>query len=385
MRHQNEYYTAATGMKSEILLNDFPAQWRLVREDALKAIEKVGFKGWFILGDEVKRFEQQLADYTSKRYAVGCASGLDGIEIGLRILGCHGKAVITTPLSAFATTLAVIRAGGSPVFIDVDRSGLLDLDKVEKFLEQNRDTHCFLLPVHLFGHSLDLEKLHRMRQRFQLTVLEDCAQAIGASSGGKKVGSASDIAALSFYPTKNLGCMGDGGAMITDNEEFATLAMALRDYGQTGKYRHTYLGTNSRLDEIHAAIMTEALLPRLPEFTERRRAIAAVYRTQIASENVQIPPEPHGCESVYHLFPVLVEGGRPGFQEHLRTNGIQSAVHYPVLITDQPALRGEAFVIEGELDNARVFAEKEVSLPIHPFMSDDDVERVVAACNDWGN
>jgi dTDP-3-amino-3,4,6-trideoxy-alpha-D-glucose transaminase len=372
-------------MKSEILLNDFPAQWRLVRERALKAIEKVGLKGWFILGDEVKRFEQQLADYTGKQYAVGCGSGLDAIEIGLRILECHGKAVITTPLSAFATTLAVIRAGGRPVFIDIDRSGLLDLDRVEKFLEKNRDTHCFLLPVHLFGHSLDLEKLHRMRQRFQLTVLEDCAQAIGASSDGKKVGSESDIAALSFYPTKNLGCMGDGGAMITDSEEFATLARALRDYGQTGKYRHTYLGINSRLDEIHAAIMTEALLPRLHEFTDRRRAIAAVYRTRIASENVQIPPEPHGSESVYHLFPVLVQGRRTRFQEHLRTNGIQSAVHYPVLIPDQPALRGEAFVIDGELDNARFFAEKEVSLPIHPFMSDEEVERVVAACNDWGN
>ena len=372
-------------MKPEILLNDFPAQWRLVREDALRAIESVGLKGWFVLGDEVRRFEQQLTEYTGKRHAIGCASGLDAIEIGLRILGCHGKAVITTPLSAFATTLAIIRAGGTPIFIDTDATGLLDLRKVEAFLKKNCDAHCCLLPVHLFGHSANLENLGRLRERFKVMVLEDCAQAIGASNGGKKVGSVSDIAALSFYPTKNLGCMGDGGAILTDSEEFAALARALRDYGQTGKYRHIYLGINSRLDEIHAAIMTEALLPRLPEFTKRRRAIAAVYRKRIGSENVRIPPAPDGSESVYHLFPVLVQGDREKFQGHLRANGIQSAVHYPVLIPDQPALLGETFVIEGELVNARLFAEKEVSLPIHPFMSDDEVERVVAACNAWGN
>jgi dTDP-3-amino-3,4,6-trideoxy-alpha-D-glucose transaminase len=371
-------------MKPTVLLNDFKAQWRCVRDETLNAIDRVGQNGWFILGDEVAHFERQLAAYTGKRFAVGCASGLDAIELGLRILGCQGKSVITTPLSAFATTLAIIRAGGLPIFIDTDTNGLLDLDKVQRFLENNRGTDYFLLPVHLFGHSLNLEHLWRLRESFELTVLEDCAQAIGASSNGENVGSASDVAATSFYPTKNLGCMGDGGALLSDREDFAALARALRDYGQTGKYRHTLLGMNSRLDEIHAAILNDVLLPRLPEFTTRRRQIAGLYRSRVSSEMLEIPPEPHGSHSVYHLFPILVKGDRATFQDHLRAQDIQSAIHYPVLIPDQPALRAQSYTIDGELTNARVFAEKEVSLPINPFMSDDDVERVVAACNSWG-
>jgi dTDP-3-amino-3,4,6-trideoxy-alpha-D-glucose transaminase len=370
-------------MKPTVLLNDFKAQWRCIREDTLQAVDRVGQSGWFILGDEVARFEQQLAAYADKQYAIGCASGLDAIELGLRILGCRGKPVITTPLSAFATTLAIVRAGGVPIFIDTDESGLLDLNKVKAFLESKDDQEHLLVPVHLFGHSLNLQMLRHLRERFRLRVLEDCAQAIGAKSNGKKIGAASDVAALSFYPTKNLGCMGDGGAVITDSEESATLARALRDYGQTGKYRHTYLGMNSRLDEIQAAILTYALLPRLADFTKRRREIAGCYRSHIVSEELQIPPEPHGSDSVYHLFPILVQGDRQNFQEHLRTQAIQSAVHYPILIPDQSALRGQPFVVEDELTNARRFAATEVSLPIHPFMSDDDVERVVAACNTW--
>ncbi|HMH01265.1 MAG TPA: DegT/DnrJ/EryC1/StrS aminotransferase family protein [Terriglobales bacterium] len=370
-------------MKSTVLLNDFKAQWRCVREDTLKAVDQVGQSGWFILGEEVARFEQQLATFVGKQYAIGCASGLDAIELGLQILGCQGKPVITTPLSAFATTLAIVRAGGVPIFIDTDESGLLDLNKVEAFLESKCEKEHLLVPVHLFGHSLNLQKLQQLRERFRLRVLEDCAQAIGANSNGKKIGAASDLAALSFYPTKNLGCMGDGGAVITDSEESATLARALRDYGQTGKYRHTYLGMNSRLDEIHAAILTSALLPRVAEFTKRRREIAGFYRSHIVSEKLQIPPEPHGSDSVYHLFPILIQGDRESFQEHLRTQGIQSAVHYPILIPDQSALGGQPFIVEGDLTNARGFAAREVSLPIHPFMSDDDVQRVVAACNTW--
>jgi dTDP-3-amino-3,4,6-trideoxy-alpha-D-glucose transaminase len=371
-------------MKPTVLFNDFKAQWRCIREDALKAVDRVGQSGWFILGDEVAHFEQQLAAYMGRRFAAGCASGLDAIELGLRSIGCKGKSVITTPLSAFATTLAIVRARALPIFIDTDTSGLLDLKRVEVFLENNPAPDYCVLPVHLFGHSLDLQCLRRSRERFQFNVLEDCAQAIGASNDGKNVGSASEIAAISFYPTKNLGCMGDGGALFTDREELAALARALRDYGQTGKYKHTYLGMNSRLDEMHAAILTEALLPRLPEFTNRRRKIAASYRGAISNEMLEIPPEPHGSHSVYHLFPILVQADRAAFQEHLKAHGIESAIHYPVLIPDQPALRGQLYRIDGELTNARRFAEKEVSLPIHPFMSDDDVERVIAACNNWG-
>jgi dTDP-3-amino-3,4,6-trideoxy-alpha-D-glucose transaminase len=368
-----------------VVLNDFKAQWQQVREDALKAIDRVGQSGWFILGDEVARFEESLATYTIRRYAVGCASGLDAIELGLRILNSQGKPVITTPLSAFATTLAIVRAGGLPIFVDTDNSGLLDLNKVEALLEANPGTQYFLLPVHLFGHSINLEHLQRLRDSFNLIVVEDCAQAIGATSGGKTVGSASDVAAISFYPTNNLGCMGDGGALLTDRDDFAKLARALRDYGQIGKYMHAFLGMNSRLDEIHAAVLARALLPRLPAFTKRRQEIASLYRRSIASEMIEVLPAPRDSNSVYHLFPILVKEDRTSLQKHLKAWGIQSAVHYPLLIPDQRALQAHSFTIEGELNNARLLANQEVSLPIHPFLSNEDVERVISACNTWRN
>jgi dTDP-3-amino-3,4,6-trideoxy-alpha-D-glucose transaminase len=370
-------------VKPRVLLNDFQAQWHDVRSAALEAVNAVGESGWFILGKEVARFEETLAKYAGVRQVIGCASGLDAIEISLHVLGLKpGESVITTPLSAFATTLAAIRAGAIPVFVDVDKNGLLDLDVVEKLLSSG-NTSRFLLPVHLFGHAIDLQRLDTLKTRFGLRVIEDCAQAIGAKSNGVPVGTVGDMSAISFYPTKNLGCMGDGGAIFTSNGEFAAVARALRDYGQTKKYLHTYIGMNSRLDELHAAILSRALLPRLAKFTQRRREIASLYQKHITSTRLTLPPAPKASESVYHLFAILVENDRSGFQQHLKRCGIDSAVHYPILIPDQPALRGQKFEIPQPLPNARRFIEQEVSLPIHPYLGDDDVERVIAACNSW--
>jgi dTDP-3-amino-3,4,6-trideoxy-alpha-D-glucose transaminase len=325
-----------------------------------------------------------LAAHAGVKYVVVCASGLDAIEISLRVLGLQqGERVITTPLSAFATTLAIIRVGGIPVFVDVDQSGLLDLAAVERILSEADKPIRFLLPVHLFGHAINLERLNALKKRFDLRLIEDCAQAIGASSNGVPVGMIGDMSAVSFYPTKNLGCMGDGGAIFTCDETFAAASRALRDYGQTKKYLHTYVGMNSRLDEIQAALLKDALLPRLAAFIQRRRKIAALYRENISSHRLTIPAAPEGSDSVYHLFPILVQNDRPNFQRHLHSLGIDSAVHYPLLITDQPALRDEKFEIANVVTNARRFMECEVSLPIHPYLSDNDIERVINACNAW--
>ncbi len=371
-------------MKPRVLLNDFRAQWRDIRGAALEAIDSVGESGWLVLGKHVTLFEEKLAAVTGVQHVVGCANGLDAIEISLRILGLKpGEPVITTPLSAFATTLATIRAGGVPVFTDVDESGLLDLVALEKLLSDDAQPFRFFLPVHLFGHALDLEKLGEIKERFGLHVVEDSAQAILARSNGLQVGTVGDLSAISFYPTKNLGCMGDGGAILTNNDDFANTARALRDYGQTKKYLHAYIGLNSRLDELHAAILTHALLPRLTLATERRRAIAASYRSDIRSPHLVIPPAPHRSDSVYHLFPILVKQDRAEFQQHLHSHGIDSAIHYPVLIPDQPAMAGQNSEIRGTLLNARRFAEQEVSLPMHAYLSDTDVERVIDACNNW--
>jgi dTDP-3-amino-3,4,6-trideoxy-alpha-D-glucose transaminase len=364
-------------------LTDFEAQWAELRDVALTAVDRVGASGWLILGDEVRRFEQALAAAWPARHVVGCGSGLDALEIALRCAGVQpGDRVLTTPLSAFATALAIVRAGAAPVFCDVDASGLLDLERAEAALAVDPGIRA-LVPVHLYGHAADVRELRRLAERFGVAVVEDCAQSIGASSGGLAVGSASVAAATSFYPTKNLGALGDAGAVLCDRDDVAERARCLRDYGQRGKYVHAELGLNSRLDELHAAILADALLPLLERNTARRRAIAEQYRAQIASDGLELPPVPPLSESVWHLFPVLVRGVRAGFEQALAADGIATGRHYPFLLPEQDALADVPVRSFGTLELASAFAAREVSLPLHPYLSDEDVDRVVAACNAW--
>src|SRR5262245_19557592 len=359
--------------------NDFKALWDCIRADAMAAFQRVGESGWFILGREVAAFEAALAQAWPVPHAVGCGNGLDAIEIGLTCLALpRGTPVLTTPLSAFATTLAIVRAGGVPWFVDVDESGLIDLDAVESALHAHPELR-WLVPVHLYGHALDLRRLAELMARFELRVVEDCAQSIGARSRGTPTGRVGEIAATSFYPTKNLGCLGDGGALLTGSAELANRARSLRDYGQTKKYEHALLGLNSRLDEVQAAVMRDALLPRVADWTARRRAIARRYRDGLRSSPVEVPPVPEGSDSACHLFPVLVDDPE-GLLRHLGARGVGGARHYPICIPDQAAMRGVPSRTIGTLERARRFAAREVSLPIHPFLDDEGVDRVIEAC-----
>ena len=367
-----------------ILLNDFRAQWSRVRAAVLEAVDRVGASGWLILGSEVDTFERELAQYWGLPFCVGCGSGQDALEMCLRCAGLEpGDKVLTTPLSAFATSLAIIRAGGVPVFVDVDDSGHIDLDLSAQILELQPDLR-FMLPVHLYGHAIDLRRLEALRDRFSLHIVEDCAQSVGALSHKVAVGTVGEFAATSFYPTKNLGCMGDGGAVFARSEETAQRVRDLRDYGQTQKYEHRNLGLNSRLDEIQAAILRDAFLPDLRRLTRRRAEIAARYNREIRNPEISPPPAPEGSQSVWHLYPVLVSEARTQFREHLERAGVATGVHYPKLIPDQRALEElEGASALTPLARARDFSTREVSLPIHPLLSDDDVGRVVEACNSW--
>ncbi len=371
-------------MPETILLNNFKKQWEDIGPDVEAAVRRVGESGWYVLGSEVSGFEQALAGAWGLSHAVGVANGLDAIEIGLRALGLQpGEKVLTTPLSAFATTLAILRAGGVPVFVDTDAHGLLDLNQAEEVLASGKIR--FMVPVHLYGHSMSLDRLDALKAKYGLRIVEDCAQAIGARWNGCPVGTVGQVAATSFYPTKNLGAMGDGGALLTDDAGLYEKARCLRDYGQTEKYVHGELGLNSRLDELQAALLRSAMLPRLPEWTARRREIAARYRAEIANEAIDLPEAPTGSESVWHLFPILARDERDGLMAHLKAQDVLSAVHYPRLIPDQPALRsgGETPRVLGSLENARRFADFELSLPIHPYLTGEEIDRVIAACNSW--
>lgn len=365
-----------------ILLNDFARQWQHTSAQVLAAIAAVGESGWYILGNEVAEFEKAFAGLWQRQHAIGVASGLDALEIALRVAGCHaGDRVLTTPLSAFATTLAIVRLGAIPVYVDTDGSGHLDPALCRELL-QRRGEIRFLVPVHLYGYALDVQALRGLRADFGIEIVEDCAQAVMARSAGEPAGAAGRLAATSFYPTKNLGALGDGGAILTDDGECDRLARVLRDYGQGAKYRHEEVGYNSRLDELHAAVLHHVYLPLLPEWTARRRQIAARYREGIRHPCLECLPAPAGSEPVYHLFPLLVREKRE-FIEYMRVHEILCGEHYPVLIPDQPAMARAAHEVATPLENAARIAACEVSLPIHPYLQDEEVEAVIAACNGW--
>lgn len=363
-----------------ILQNDFKRQWAEIGPAALAAVERVGASGSYILGREVEAFEGKLAELWGVSHAVGVANGMDAIEIALRALDLReGQKVLTAPFSAFATTLAILRAGGVPVFVDVDDNGNIDLEQCRDVFARDRSIR-FFVPVHLYGNPLDLEKLASLRRDFDLVIVEDCAQAIGAKHGGRNVGTAGQAAATSFYPTKNLGAFGDGGALLTNDASTASRARALRNYGQSDLYLHDELGLNSRLDELHAAVLSDALLPNLPRWTEARRQIASRYLREIQHFRT-IKPAP-SAEPVWHIFPVFVEAGeRDDARERLRGRGVATGVHYPRLITEQPAMQlSVSYEVATDPANARRLAGSELSLPIHPFLREDQTQIVVASC-----
>ncbi|MBK8597315.1 MAG: DegT/DnrJ/EryC1/StrS family aminotransferase [Holophagales bacterium] len=366
-------------------LIDFRRQWQEIREDATRVFEEVGASGWYILGREVSSFEEKLAGSWGLGHATGVGNGLDAIEIALRALDIRpGERVLTTPLSAFATTLAIVRCDAVPVFVDTDRHGLLDLAACAEALDRDPFIR-FVVPVHLYGHALDMPRLRALAERDGVKVVEDCAQAIGATWDGIPAGTVGAAAAVSFYPTKNLGALGDGGAVLTRSATVDARARRLRHYGQSATYVHDEVGLNSRLDELQAALLGRVLLPRLPVWTERRRAVASRYVLELSNLAVEVPVPPRAEGSVWHLFPVLVAGERrAAFRRHLGERGVESGVHYPTLIPSQGALQPLGHGAPASaFPNASRFAEGEVSLPVHPFLSDDEVARVVGAVNSW--
>lgn len=380
MANSGAYSTAAAPVK----LNDFERQWAETGTAVLDAVREVGESGWYILGRQVSAFESSLSEFWGLAHAVGVASGLDAIEIGLRVCGCKaGDKVMVPPVSAFATVLAVVRLGAIPVFVDCDAYGLADLELAEKAMEADPAIRYFV-PVHLYGHCLDMARMERLKARFGVVIIEDCAQSIGAAHNGIACGTVGDCTATSFYPTKNLGALGDGGALLTGSPEHAAAARCLRDYGQTAKYRHEQLGYNSRLDELHAAIMLRAYLPRLRAWTAARRSIAAEYLEGIRNPLVQPLGIPAGSESCWHLFPVRVDPARKReFMDHLKGHAVGSAEHYPATMLDQPAMSRARFEVFGDCSRARELCASEVSLPIHPYLTAEERARVVDACNSW--
>jgi len=335
------------------------------------AIARVLDSGWFVLGPEVAAFEAEFAAAAGAGHAVGVNTGTDAIALALRAIGIGpGDEVITSPLSAAYSALAIDMTGARPIFADLDPARLT-LDPRAVAAAVTPRTRA-VLPVHLYGQPADMDGIAAVATRHGLAVVEDACQAHGATVAGRPVGRGSAAAAFSFYPTKNLGALGDGGAVTTDDPALAERVRRLRNGGQSSRYHHDETGVNSRLDELQAAIL-RARLPQLAAATAARRRLAARYRTALAGAAVTIPPE---CDPghVYHLFPVLV-ADRERFQTHLRSRGIETLIHYPVPIPRQPAARGWR---PADCPAADEVAGRIVSLPLYPSLAAAAQDEVVA-------
>lgn len=363
-----------------ILMNDFKAEPPELREAMLGAVRRVLESGWYVLGNEVTAFEKQWAAVCGVNHAVGVGNGMDAIEIALRALDIGtGDEVITTPMTAFATVLAIIRAGAAPVLADIDpQTALLSTESVQRCITSK--TKAVVL-VHLYGQVRDMTAWTELCARRGIALIEDCAQAHGAAWRGKVAGSFGAAGAYSFYPTKNLGAPGDAGMLVTGDERMAERARRLRNYGQSIRYHHPELGMNSRLDEIHAAMLSERL-KWLPAFTARRQQIAKAYMNGIDMPLVRklaCPGEPSA--HVYHLFVVACDR-RDALQTHLQERGVQSLIHYPIPVHKQEPCRDLVCDPQG-LRNSESHAATCLSLPCHPQMIDEEINTVIAAVNSF--
>jgi dTDP-4-amino-4,6-dideoxygalactose transaminase len=336
------------------------------------AVERVIASGWFVLGPEVEAFEREFAAASGAAHAVAVGTGTDAIALSLRALGIgSGDEVITTPLSAAYSALAIMIAGARPVFVDVD-AARLTIDPRAIAAAIGPRTRA-IVPVHLYGQAADMQAIGNVASRHNLALVEDCCQAHLATSGRRPVGTFGAAGAFSFYPTKNLAALGDGGAIVTNDATLAGRLKRLRNGGQTDRYHHDEFGVNTRLDEMQAAIL-RARLPYLSAWTARRRALAARYRRALEGETVTAVPE-RDAGHVYHLF-VVRTAARDALRTHLAARGIETLIHYPVPIPRQPALAAAA---PDDCPTAARACDEVLSLPLYPALPDAAVDVIAEA------
>jgi dTDP-4-amino-4,6-dideoxygalactose transaminase len=333
----------------------------------LKIADEVLSSGRYILGPFVNEFEKKFADYIGVKYCVGVGNGLEALQISLMALGIgSGDEVITTSLSAVATSLAIKAVGAKPVFIDIDEYYHLNDDQIEKYI--NKKTKAILL-VHLYGQSVDLEKILKIAKKHKLFVVEDCAQAHGAEYKNKKVGSFSDVGCFSFYPTKNLGAFGDGGCIVTNNKKIADLSRIIRNYGQKNRYEHVVYGINSRLDELQAAFLLEKLKD-LDNDNLKRQKKAKIYFDLLKDvKQIKLPLIRSNSNHIFHLFVVETEE-REKLQKFLKEKNIETLIHYPIPIHKQKCFK--------EYNNIRLpiveeKSKKILSFPLYPEIKNEEI------------
>ena len=360
-----------------ILMNDFKQEYFYHRLPVDSAITGVLKSGWYILGKKVEAFEKKYAEYIGTKYCIGVGNGMDGLEIILMTLGIGiSDEVITVANTAVATVLAITNVGATPVFADIDDYYHIDPAEIEKRITKKTKA---ILPVHLFGQMCDMETIMKIAKKYKLKVIEDACQAHGSSYKGRKAGTFGDAAAFSFYPTKNLGTYGDGGAITTNSIDIYNKAKMLRNYGQENRYHHKMKGSNSRLDEIHAAILYSKL-NKLDTLVARRNEIASFYLKQLRHiSHIKLPKKREHALHSYHLFVIEVEN-RENLMKYLLEKGIETQIHYPIPIHKQECYPEYRNI---QLPRAESAASHILSLPIHPFLKDGEILKICKVINDF--
>lgn len=361
-----------------ILCSNPKEQYLSYKEEIDDAIRRVLDKGIYILGEEARAFEAEFADYTGVSHGVGVGSGTEAIHLALVACGVGaGDEVITVSHTAVATVAAIELAGATPVFADIEpKYYTLNPESLEKLI--TRKTKA-IIPVHLYGQPADMAPIMDIAQKHNLLIIEDCAQAHGATYRGRRVGSFGDMGCFSFYPTKNLGALGDGGMIVTNNKELAHKARLLREYGWAERYISSYKGWNTRLDELQAAIL-RVKLRHLDRDNGKRRDIADFYSHELEAMNVVSPTCREEATHVYHLY-VIRSKRRDELLALLHVKGIGAAIHYPFPVHLQQAYKG----MKGseELPETEMLAKEIISLPIYPELSESDRQKVIGAIKEF--
>lgn len=352
---------------------DLRRQTEELRSELDGACERVLDSGVFLGGAEVEAFEREFASWCGAREAVAVGSGTDALELALRAVGVgQGDEVITAASTCVPTLAAIVATGATPVLADIDpMTYTLDVESVVRACGSRTRA---VVPVHLYGQCAELGDLLDLARDRGLAVVDDAAQAHGAALGDRRVGGLCDATAFSFYPTKNLGALGDGGAVVTDDPEVAGRVRRLRSYGEVERNRSAGYGRNSRLDALHAA-MLRVKLPRLEGWNERRRELAGRYGRLLAGRGLELPVEAAGTRHAWHLY-VVRAGGRDGLRHALAALGVETLVHYPLALHEHP---GHTQLARPGLERSEALAREVLSLPLYPQLTDAEVERVCVA------
>lgn len=369
----------------KIQFNDLGSQWKKIQNSSLPKILKTLENGSYILGPEVNEFEKKFSEWNGNEYAVGVANGTDALKISISSLNLTGKTMFYIPSNTYiATAISTyfsLTKDFDIEFIDCDEFLQIDVDLLEKSIIinfENYDNHV-IIPVHLYGSSCNIVKIMELSQIYNTYVIEDCSQAHGAlGSDGRKVGNYGHIAAFSCYPGKNLGAAGDAGVILTNNEELYKRCLYLRNLGSVIKYEHEVLGWNSRLDTIQAIILSDKL-NFLTEWNEKRIQVSEFFTKNIKNEKIKLFKKPEYCKKhVYHIFPILVED-RNSFQKFLNEKNIPNLIHYPIPIEKTPVFSDKKHI--SKLTN--YFSDRIVSLPIHPFLDEKQLQYIVDVVNSY--